>query len=131
MAIDFKDFYILDRNHPRYERNEIIEDEVLDVILQKYEMVIFTNKGELLGVPNFGANLEELLFSTKVSDKFVKETIQEQIAIFIPELADRQYTLDVAFVQDPYNFQDIMYIYLRIGSRDVYAQIGRYSMPNV
>ena len=57
MAFSFIDFYIGYPGHPRFKNLELIEDDIVRVIIQKYEMVIFTNKGELLGDPNFGATL--------------------------------------------------------------------------
>ena len=126
-AVDFTDFYILYKEHPRYVPKELIEDEVINVIIQKYEMVLFTNKGEVLGDPNFGANLPELLFQTKVSDTYVKDVINEQIATYIPELLSTNYTLNVVFVQDPENYQDIMFVNLKVADYDIYAQIGKFS----
>ncbi len=125
-TFDFTDFYILYNGHPRYQKNEIIEDEVLNVIVQKYEMILFTNQGEVLGEPEFGANLNELLYSTKVSSSFVKQQINEQIARFIPELLETNYSLNVVFVQDPENYQDIMFINMKVADLDVYAQVGRF-----
>ena len=90
-------------------------------------MVLFTNKGEVLGDPNFGANLPELLFQTKVSDTYVKDVINEQIGTYIPELLNTNYTLNVVFVQDPENYQDIMFVNLKVADYDVYAQIGKFS----
>ena len=126
-SFDFTDFYILYKDHPRYVPKELIEDEVVNVIIQKYEMVLFTNQGEVLGDPDFGANLYELLYSTKVSDTFVKDKINEQIANYIPELLETNYNLNVVFVQDPENYQDIMFINLKFADYDVYAQIGKFS----
>jgi hypothetical protein len=126
-AVDFTDFYILYKDHPRYVPKELIEDEVVNVIIQKYEMILFTNKGEVLGDPEFGANLLELLYQTKVSESYVVSTIDEQIAIYIPELANTNYTLNVVFVQDPENYQDIMFVNLKIADYSVYAQIGKFS----
>jgi hypothetical protein len=89
-------------------------------------MILFTNKGEVLGDPEFGADLLELLYQTKVSDTFVRESINEQISIYIPELLETNYTLNVVFVQDPENYQDIMFIYLRFADYEVYAQVGKF-----
>ncbi len=125
-SFDFSDFYILYKDHPRFVNKELIEDEVINVIIQKYEMILFTNKGEVLGDPEFGADLLELLYQTKVSDTFVRESINEQISIYIPELLETNYTLNVVFVQDPENCQDIMFIYLRFADYEVYAQVGKF-----
>ena len=126
-AFDFTDFYILYRGHPRYQLGEINESEPINVIIQKYEVMLFTNKGEVLGDPNFGANLLELLYQTKVSSSYVKEKIEEQIQIYIPELFSANYSLEVVFVQDPENYQDIMFVNLRLADRDIYAQFGRFT----
>jgi hypothetical protein len=126
-AFDYTDFYILDSTNPRYGPLEIIEDEVVRVIIQKYEMILFTNKGEVFGDPNFGANLLELLYETRVSGESVRGVIEDQIAIYIPELYQSTYTLDVIFTQDPENYQDIMFIYLKFADYDVYAQIGYFT----
>ena len=125
-SFDFSDFYILYKDHPRFVNKELIEDEVINVIIQKYEMILFTNKGEVLGDTEFGADLLELLYQTKVYDTFVRESINEQISIYIPELLETNYTLNVVFVQDPENYQDIMFIYLRFADYEVYAQVGKF-----
>ena len=127
MAFDFTDFYVLYRGHPRYSQGEINESQLVDVIVQKYEVMLFTNKGEVMGDPNFGANLLDLLYQTKVSGSYVKEKINEQIQQYIPELFSINYNLEVVFVQDPENYQDIMFVNLRFADRDVYAQFGKFS----
>jgi hypothetical protein len=126
-SFDFTDFYVLYRGHPRYTTGEINESEVINVIIQKYEVMLFTNKGEVLGDPNFGANLLDILYQTKVSSQFVKSKIEEQIQIYIPELSGIDYSLNVAFVQDPERFQDIMFVNLRFSDRDIYSQFGRFT----
>lgn len=126
-AFDFTDFYVLYRGHPRYRNGEVIESELVDVIIQKYEVMLFTNRGEVLGAPDFGANLLELLYQTKVSALTVKDRIEEQIQDYIPELFQTNYSLNVVFVQDPENYQDIMFVNLRLADRDVYAQIGKFT----
>lgn len=126
-AVDFTDFYILYKGHPRYVPNELIEDEIINVIIQKYEMILFTNKGDVLGDANFGADLLELLYQTKVSESYVVGIIDEQISIYIPELLNTNYTLNVVFIQDPENYQDMMFINLKVADYSVYAQIGKFN----
>ena len=124
-SIDFTDFYITATDDPTYKPLALIEDETIQVIIQKYKTVIFTNQGEVLGDPNFGGNLIELLYETKVSGSTVQQEIIGQIATYIPELLNVNYSIDVVFVQDPINYQDIMYVYLKLTDYTIYAQIGR------
>lgn len=126
MSQNFTDFYIIGPDDPTYTPLQVIEDELLNVIVQKYKMVLFTNKGEVLGDPDFGANLLELLYQTKVSESYVRNTISDQIVRYIPELLNTSYSLNVVFVQDPVNYQDIMFVYLKLADFNVFAQIGRF-----
>ena len=126
-AFDFTDFYILYRGHPRYTIGDVEEPELINVIVQKYEVMLFTNQGEVLGDPDFGANLLDLLYQTKVSADFVKNRINQQIQKYIPELYQTNYTLNVIFAQDPERFQEIMFVNLRFADVDVYSQFGKFT----
>lgn len=121
---DFRDAYIGYQGHPRFTINKIITDDIIRVIVQKYEMIIFTNKGELLGDPDFGCDLEKLLFETKISAFAVKKIINQQIATYINELTSTNYTLDVTFEEDPENYQDIMIVKFTIADYEVLAIIA-------
>jgi len=123
--IDYVDFYILGPEDPTFNDNDLVEDDIINVILQKYKSIIFTNKGDVLGEPTFGADIELLLYETKVSEDYVTNIIIEQINTYIPELTTMNYTLQVLFAQDSLTFQDIMFIYFNIADYEVYAQFGK------
>jgi phage baseplate assembly protein W len=121
---DFRDLYIGYEGHPRFTINKIITDDIIRVIVQKYEMIIFTNKGELFGDPNFGADLTRLLFETKISAEAVKANIISQINRYINELQGTNYTLEVHFEQDPENYQDVMIVDFTLADYEVQAIIS-------
>ena len=123
-TIDFRDFYIKYKGHPNYASGEIIEDDVVNVIIQKYEMILFTNKGEVLGEPDLGCDLLMLLNETKVAASYVEGSIRRQISKYIPELDGMNYSLSVVFTEDVENYQDIMYIYFQLADYEVFAQIS-------
>lgn len=120
---NFIDFYIGYPGHPRFRNAEIIEDEVVRVIIQKYEMVLFTNKGELLGDPNFGANLTALLHETRVSAEAVEAEIRAQISDYISELDTIDYELRVEFFADPERYQEYMVINFTVSGFDIVATV--------
>ncbi|NBU82867.1 MAG: hypothetical protein EBS55_14605 [Flavobacteriaceae bacterium] len=124
------DFYILFPGHPRYESANLIEDDLIRIIIQKYEMIIFTIKGDVLGDPDFGASLENLLHTTLLSKEAVEDDIKSQINIYIPELQGRKYTLRVEFFQDPNDFRDIMFIRFQIADFEVYSLFGNILNSN-
>lgn len=123
MAFDFIDFYIEYPGHPRFNNLQIIEDDLIRVILQKWEMVIFTNKGELYGDPNFGGDLTKFLHETRLSNTTIEEELKEQISLHIPELIDLDYTLSVEFYEDPNRYQEYMEILFSLSDYNVYAII--------
>jgi len=116
---DFRDIYIKFNGNPSFDPTEIIEDEVIRFIIQKYQMIIFTNKGEVLGEPDLGADLERLLHQTKVSSKFVEKELNRQIGEYIPELTGIDYELNVGFEPNPNNFTDIMLIDFKLKGQEV------------
>jgi hypothetical protein len=123
MAVSFIDYYIGYPGHPRFKTPDIIEDDVIRVIIQKYEMILFTNKGDLLGDPNFGANLEELLHETRLSAEVIEGDIKAQIADYIPEIDRIEYDLKVEFFEDPERYQEYMVIGFKIKDFEVFASV--------
>lgn len=108
MIKDYKDIYIRYYKHPKYNSTHVIEDKILEVIIQKIEMLLFTNKGEILGDPNFGCNIEYYLWQTKVPATMIKKVINEQIIKYIPELIDMEYAINLELYEG--TVRDILYI---------------------
>lgn len=120
---NFIDFYIAYPGHPRFVETEIIEDDVIRVIVQKYEMIIFSNKGDVLGEPNFGGDLTILLHETRLSSESIEGNLRAQIADYIPEIDGIDYELSVEFFDDPDRFQEYMVINFKIKDYSVYASV--------
>jgi hypothetical protein len=116
---DVRDFYITYVGHPRYKEGEIIVEDSLRVIINKIEMVLFTNKGEFIGDVDFGTDLPFYLWQTNVSTEFIKNVIQEQFDKYIPELVNYNYTLDLSMMEG--TFSDILVIDITINSVNVKA----------
>jgi hypothetical protein len=119
MVRNFIDFYIGYPGHPRFRDLELIEDDIVRVIVQKYELIVFTNKGEVYGDPNFGADLYLLLHETRISAESVEADIENQILTYIPEIAEIEYSVDVEFFEDPENYQEIMVVYFEINGYEI------------
>jgi len=109
---DHLDFYIRSKSHPNYEDKKLTEEELINVIVQKLEMVLFTNKGDLMGDTSFGSDLEYYLWSTRIPSVDIKRKISDQISKYIPEL----YTIGYSLVVDIYEgtVRDIMYLRFKI-----------------
>lgn len=122
---DYVDFYIGYPGHPRYKDYRIVEDDVIRVIIQKWEMIIFTNNGEVLGDYDFGGNLLTYLNQTKVSASFIRKNLIKQIDMYIPEISNIGYKLEVVFATDKTDFREVMYVNFTLADYEVYAEIGK------
>ena len=121
---NFIDFYICYPGHPMYRQSELIEDDVVRVIIQKYEVIIFSNKGDVFGEPNLGANLTELLYETRLSSESIEGEIMAQIADYIPEVDSVPYELAVEFYEDPERYQEYMVVNFTVADYQVYATVN-------
>lgn len=123
MASSFIDFYIRYKDHPQFRDTELIEDDVVRVIIQKWEMILFTNRGEVFAVPALGANLVELLHETRLSAEAIESDLKDQIRRFIPEINDIEYSLVVDFFDHPEKHEEYMTIDFTIAGYEVNAVI--------
>lgn len=123
MASSFIDFYIGYPGHPRFRDPELIEDDVIRVIIQKYEMIIFTNKGEVFGEPSLGADLYELLYETRLAAESIQSDIISQINRYIPEIQGIEYTVEVNFYDHPEKHVEYMTVDFTIAGYEVNAII--------
>jgi len=103
---DVKDFVIRYPGHPKYVPGKIIEDDDVEVIVQKLEMILYTKKGDVLGDEDMGSNLEYYLWQTNVTTGTLKNIIGEQIQTYIPELLVLGYTFDLYLYEG--TLQDIL-----------------------
>lgn len=123
MPANFVDFYILYPGHPRFTEPKIIEDDLVAVIIQKWQMICFTNKGDLYGEPNFGGNLEYYLHETRLSAESIQADLNSQVLNYISELAGIPYQLTVSIYEDPERYQEWMEIYFQISEYEVYVTV--------
>jgi len=114
---DIKDFNIRGVGHPKYSSTRVLEDRTIEFVIQKLENVLFSNKGDVLGDPEFGANLEYYLWSTNVPVNKIESEIRAQIIVYIPELTFYQYSLSVEIYEG--TFRDILQINIKIKDTNV------------
>ena len=111
---DWKDLTIRWDGHQKYVKGKIFEDDLMEVIVQKLEMILFTNTTEVYGQDGFelGADLEYYLWETKISNDIIKSKITQQINQFLPELNMIGYDMWLKIY--PGEVQDIMEINITI-----------------
>lgn len=74
--------------------NEILElDDDISLLLQQIECLLITPKSKVLGIDNFGINLEDYIFDLTFNTVAIESIIRNQIGLFIP--LTTQYPIDI------------------------------------
>lgn len=94
------DLYFKMPEDPSYDDSETeVEDELFQ-FLQAVEMVLTTRRGDILGEPTFGANLEDFLWNTRLTSAQVASAVRSQVESFCGEwTAKIPWDVQVSFVQ--------------------------------
>jgi hypothetical protein len=105
---DYRTFYIVSQNDTRYKPNEIIVQDKLRVIVNKMEILLFTNKGDVMADLDMGCDLDYYVWQTNVSGDYVKANIVAQFNNYIPELNTVNWDINVSLLEG--TLQDILVI---------------------
>ena len=72
---------------------------VLETYIEKIKMILNTSKGEVIGFPNFGVNLENLIFELTFNADQIRNEIFSQINAYCGEAQYFDTAVDVQFAQ--------------------------------
>lgn len=107
---NISDFVIRYKGHSKYNSTNIIENSPIEVIVQKLENLLFTNKYEVMGTAGFnmGADIEYMLWETKIPNHIIKQRIKQQISSYIPELDVMGYDMSERIYEGKNGENDIL-----------------------
>lgn len=98
-----REIYAIPENETRYVPNIVEITGELDTIIQQVDLLLFTKKGDVLMMPEFGINLEQYLFETSWNQMAIKEMIMNQIRNFIYLNGSYNVDVDVNFYKWDFN----------------------------
>jgi hypothetical protein len=110
-----KEIYCRNESDPGYLPGIIETNSPYEALLTKIRMIIFTNKGELLGDPNFGLSLEQMLFELEANERKISDAFYSQLALYVPDTANMPVDINVSFTQG--TVRDICYIDIYIDGK--------------
>lgn len=109
------ELYVKHVGDPNYNPNKVhIESEIQQLITQ-IESTLFTNRNEVLGSPDFGCSLEDLVYSLGLNEQQIKSTIDGQLQEYCPLSQKYNVESEIRFFRG--NVRDIAYIDITIDSR--------------
>lgn len=112
-----KELYCRNINDPGYRPAQLETSSELEALLTKIRMIIFTTRGEVLGFPGLGLNLEEQLFEFQANTSQIQRSFYDQLAAYVPESGKYDVTIEVNF--QPGEVRDFCFI-------DIYINGTKY-----
>lgn len=112
------DFYFKNQEDISYKTGIFEETSEVQQLLGQIKMILFTNRGEVLGDTSLGLNIERLIFETNVNKSVLMNTLNQQINMYLRY--DRA-KFDVSFNVDFYKgtVRDIAVLEVIINSQKV------------
>lgn len=115
------DFYVKTLGDPNYDPTKVHTESELAQLIGQIETTLFTNRGDVLGEPNFGCNLEDLVYSLNYNEQQVQDVVKQQLKIYVPLATKYDVKTTVAFYRG--EVRDIAQIDIEIDSK---YQVGVY-----
>ena len=92
-----REIYNKDPEDPNYKEDQLEVTDPLEACVGKIKMMIFTGKGEVLGDPSFGLDLESLIYDMNLSESALRKEVQNNIRVYIPEFEKLGGTYELKF----------------------------------
>jgi len=115
------DFYVKAPGDPNYDPYQIHSESEVAQLIGQIETTLFTNRGDVLGDPNFGVSLEDLVYSLGYTEEQIQKIIYDQFDAYIPLAQKYDVKITVAFYKG--EVRDIAQIDITIDSK---YQVGVY-----
>ena len=100
------DFYIKYIGDPNYQTGVIQNNGEIEQLLTQIETTLFTRKRDVLGEPEFGCNLEDLVYGLNQNEY--------QITNYIPLASKYSTSVDVKFFRG--EVRDICYVDITVNN---------------
>lgn len=100
MPGDIRDFYMRPESDPRFRPDQIEVYDEIEACINQVKMTLLTRKGEVLGEPQFGLQIEQYLFDFDVDSNSLSEEAQSQVTSYVTEAKKRQVKIEPGYSQD-------------------------------
>lgn len=96
-----RDLYLRDSTDSKYSYLGLESTLPLENVISKVKMILFSNKGDVLGDPEFGMNLEDYVFDKDFPEEVIKRKFNAMVAEYIPN-TNYMIALDIKHATDGY-----------------------------
>lgn len=110
-----KEIYCRNIEDAQYNPQQLETHNPIEALLTKIRMILFTNRGEVLGYPDLGLDLEYQLFELGFNGFQLQQNFYGQVSKYVPDAANFKIDAEVNFV--PGTVRDIAYIDIYVDGR--------------
>lgn len=109
-----RDFYTRTNEDPKYLGDRLEISDELESAIQQVKMTLFTRRGEVLGEPDFGIDLDSYLFEYSIDPGRLSKDATGQINKYVAEARKRQITVSPSLYPDDKANRDIFVLLINI-----------------
>lgn len=107
-----KEIYFRDPSDSKFIYNSVESYSELELVLNKVRMILLTKKGEVLGEPELGLDLEDMLFDFTLDEYKLRQSFYAQVQKYITE--SNKYDIDLNISSGSDGVQTLIYLYITI-----------------
>jgi len=112
-----REIYFRDPSDPKFINGFLEINDKKEALISKLRMIVYTNRGEVLGEPELGLDLESYLFETNFNELVIRDRFYAQLAKYIPE--HPEYEIDVSFSTQSDGVKDTIFMYVTLNEEKV------------
>jgi hypothetical protein len=109
-----REFYLRPTEDPAYVPDQLEINDELESTVQQIKMTLFTNRGEVLGEPNFGVEVEKYLFEFSIDPFLLTKDAGGQLDAYVTESKKRKITVTPASYPDQTSGREIFVLLINI-----------------
>lgn len=109
------EFYVKNIGDPKYQSDKLQQDDEIAQLITQIETILFTRRGDVLGSPEFGANLEDYVYEFQYNNYQIKNIVSEQIRTYVPLAGKYNVQVDVDFTEQ--TERSVMFLDITIDAR--------------
>lgn len=114
-----KELPFRDQIDPNYLNDHTEINDEQEALIYQLQMIMLSSKGEVFGDSNFGANLEDLLFTFNANEFTINTSLNEQTDLYC-NLADKyRVKFSTKFIQE--GFHDVGLIDAIVQDKSVFG----------
>lgn len=109
-----RDFYLRPETDPTHQKDQLEVYDDLESTLQQVKMTLFTNKGDVLGEPEFGVQVEKYLFEFSTNPFELSKEASGQINRYCGEARKRNIEVQPASYEDSKSNREVFVLLVNI-----------------